>query len=57
MKVVIGALLFAAALIGIPIALVTVPASAVRDDDKRAPSATDFEPGWARCGIHSECLR
>ena len=56
MKVLITALLLAAALIGIPIALVTVPASAVRDSDNREP-ATDSEPAWAQCGIHSECLR
>ena len=56
MKVLIGALLFAGALIGIPLALVTVPASAVRDADKREPAA-DAEPAWAHCGIRSECLR
>jgi len=56
MKVLIGALLFAAALIGIPIALVTVPASAVRDADRRE-TVTDSEPAWAQCGMNSECLR
>ena len=56
MRILIGALLFAIGLIGIPIALVTVPAAAVRDTETSDP-ATDPEPAWAQCGIRMECLR
>ena len=56
MKVLIGALLFAIGLIGIPIALVTVPAAAVRDTETSQP-ATEPDPAWAACGIRTECLQ
>jgi hypothetical protein len=56
MKALIGALLFALGLIGIPLALVTVPAAAVRDIEKSEP-ALDPEPAWATCGIRMECLQ
>jgi hypothetical protein len=56
MKALIGGLLVALGLIGIPIALVTVPAAAVRDIDKSEPML-DPEPAWATCGVRMECLR
>jgi len=56
MKVLIGALLFAIGLIGIPIALVTLPAAAVRDTES-GQSATEPDPAWAACGIRMECLQ
>ena len=56
MKALIAALLFAIGLIGIPIALVTLPAAAVRDTDSSQPAA-EPDPEWATCGIRMECLQ
>ena len=55
MKAIFGALLFALGLIGIPLALVTVPAVAVRDTRTTEPP-TEPDPAWATCGIRMECL-
>jgi hypothetical protein len=57
MKLFIGALIAAIALIGIPIALVTVPAAAVRDTGEVNRSATDPEAARVHCGVRMECLQ
>jgi hypothetical protein len=55
-KILIGAVLLATAVIGIPIALVTVPAVAVRDGEATNPAA-DPEAARSHCGIRMECLQ
>jgi hypothetical protein len=57
MKLVIGALIAAIALIGIPIALVTVPAAAVRDNSETNRPAADAETARTHCGVRMECLQ
>jgi hypothetical protein len=57
MKLLIGALVAAIALIGIPIALVTVPAAAVRDNNEASRPAADPEAARVHCGVRMECLQ
>ena len=56
MRIIAGALVLGLAVIGIPIALVTVPAAAVRDMETTKP-AVDPDPVRAHCGVRMECLQ
>jgi len=57
MKLLIGAIIAAIALIGIPIALVTVPAAAVRESSETSRPAADPEAARIHCGVRMECLQ
>jgi hypothetical protein len=56
MRIIAGALVLGLAVIGVPIALVTVPAAAVRDMETTKP-AVDPDPARARCGVRMQCLQ
>jgi len=56
MKILIGALLLAAGLVGIPVTLVSVPAAAVSEPDARR-SVLEPETAREHCGVRMECLQ